>query len=69
MTLVRIVNQNVYYGNCGGASKQGVEINEIILDSLNDMRIEGFSNAMLLYGASLAVAAPFQLVILSFHCR
>lgn len=36
-----IVNQNVYCGNCGGACKQGVEIKDIFLDSLNDIRIDG----------------------------
>lgn len=36
-----IVNQNVYCVNCGGACNQGIAIKEIILDSLNDVRIEG----------------------------
>lgn len=36
-----ILNQNVYCGNCGGVPKQGVEIREIFLDLLNDIRIEG----------------------------
>lgn len=36
-----IVNQNVYCRNCSGACKQGIVIKEIILDSLNDIRIEG----------------------------
>jgi len=36
-----VVNENVYCGNCGGACKQGVEIKDIYLDSLNDIRIEG----------------------------
>jgi hypothetical protein len=36
-----ILNQNVYCGNCGGVCKQGIEIKEIFLDSLNDIRIEG----------------------------
>ncbi|MDA3798513.1 MAG: hypothetical protein PF692_05470 [Kiritimatiellae bacterium] len=36
-----IVNHNVYCGNCGGTFNQGVEINGMVLDSLNDVRIEG----------------------------
>ena len=36
-----IVNQNVYCSTCSGLCEKGIEITDIHLDPLNDIRIQG----------------------------
>jgi hypothetical protein len=36
-----ILKHNVFCGKCGGIAKLGIKVNQIILDSINDLRVEG----------------------------
>ena len=46
-SIDKVIQGEIYCGHCPGICRQGVEVEQIYLTKLNDIRIEGYCNICL----------------------